>query len=158
MLFCVVTVEERNCSVIMLSNALIQFKAQPQGDYRNLMNTNLSTFQPIKWETVRYTFRIPALSKESTSIVYNENTKVLKLINGVKDKSRQISLTLGLSCEILIGQYAAFFAGIYKFHLVAKVSFNFFAPFSSYTFENIHHVVLENMLGISTFRAPLRMS
>ena len=62
-------------------------------DYRNLMNTNLSTFQSIKFETVRYT--IISCSKWDEVHSCGEKNKreyVKELIYSVKDKSTQISM------------------------------------------------------------------
>jgi hypothetical protein len=57
-------------------------------DYCQLMNTNLSTFQPIKHETVHYTI---SANKSDLCEAYNE-MMVLQLIASVKDKFKQITV------------------------------------------------------------------
>jgi hypothetical protein len=82
-------------------------------DYLDLMNTNLSTFQPIKYETVRYT-----LCGQEKWIDFdfcadeNKEATVLQIINGVKDKSKQIGMRIKGVTQSTPLKYARLYEGL----------------------------------------------
>jgi hypothetical protein len=82
-------------------------------DYCQLMNTNLSTFQPIKYETVHYTILI---NKSDLCDAYNE-TVALQMVAGVKDKCKQIAVRLSDVDEKLVRKYSKFYDGVASVHL-----------------------------------------
>jgi hypothetical protein len=82
-------------------------------DYLDLMNSNLSTFQPIKYETVHYTLVGPErwVYFDFCAEEHKEAT-VLQIISGVRDKSKQIAMRFMYASQTLLLQYAHLFEGI----------------------------------------------
>eukprot|EP01040_Poterioochromonas_malhamensis_P003991 gene3991-4270_t len=112
-------------------------------DYRDLMNCNLSTFQPIKYETVKYTIigperwiHIDSLHDENKEDFYHRLTT-----QTVKDKSKQITLSIKEIKEPVIMKSFHVFDGLYKLFIdnlkTNKKKFNF------NIFNNIYHVILK---------------
>jgi hypothetical protein len=84
-------------------------------DYLDLMNSNLSTFQPIKFETVHYTLVGPdRWAHFDFCADENKEATVLQIIRSVKDKSKQIGMSLKNMRQQLILNYAHLFEGIGK--------------------------------------------
>jgi hypothetical protein len=139
---------------------LIQEYSGSEMDYRNLMNTNLSTFQPIKSETVKYSLLGPGgwIRMNHYRIEYKE-ASLVNIIKGVKDKSKQISLSFWNVFQPTVIKYAHLFEGINKFHLVAADScscrFRFTEQLSFEIFNNIHYLILEKITGIRSLGSGL---
>jgi hypothetical protein len=96
-------------------------------DYRDLMNSNLSTFQPIKYETVHYTLVGPErwINFEFCAEEYKEAT-VLQIISSVKDKSKQIAMRFKAVAKPWLLKYAHLFDGIGKFTVAEPLSHKIF--------------------------------
>eukprot|EP01040_Poterioochromonas_malhamensis_P000652 gene652-695_t len=89
-------------------------------DYRELMNCNLATFQPIKYETVEYNIIGPERWLPIDSVHDDRKKDFVKtLINSVKNKSKQISMTMKYISTELFESSIDLFEGIYS--LVATV-------------------------------------
>jgi hypothetical protein len=137
---------------------MIQEYSGSEKDYRNLMNTNFSTFQPIKSETVRYSLLGPGMwTRMNRYNVDYKEASLLNIIKGVKDKSKQISLSFNCF-QSAVTKYACLFKEIYKFHLVAPISNSrrFSEQLSFDIFNNIHHLTLERITGIHALPSDLR--
>jgi hypothetical protein len=130
-------VQKRGNCIEGLATALFQIiqKFLTEYDYCQLMNTNLSTFQPIKYETVRYTI---SGNRSDLCEAYNEMV-ALQLIDSVKDKSKQISVKLVNVDEKLIRKYAKFFNGATRVFLV---HFTFGVNMKFQVFNSIAHLLL----------------
>jgi hypothetical protein len=87
-------------------------------DYLDLMNANLLTFQPIKYETVHYTLVGPERwsNFDFCADEYKEAT-VVQIINGVKDKSKQVAMRIKGVTQTILFKYAHLFEGIGKLTL-----------------------------------------
>jgi hypothetical protein len=84
-------------------------------DYRDLMNANLSTFQPIKYETVRYSLVGPETWVHFDFCAdENKEATILQIINSAKDKSKQIGMSLKKIGQQLLLKNAHLFEGIGK--------------------------------------------
>eukprot|EP01040_Poterioochromonas_malhamensis_P013080 gene13080-14348_t len=118
-------------------------------DYRELMNCNLATFQPIKYETVEYNVIGPERWFPISS-VHDEMKKqfVKTLINSVKDKSKQISMTMKNIATDLFESSTDIFEGIYALFVTVnqgakpqrKDNLDF------HVFNNIHTLTLDGLL------------
>lgn len=115
-------------------------------DYRGLTNCNLATFQPIKFETVRYSLRGPEFWEASDIIPrHRQREFFLNFLNIVKDKSNQIALKMISSTVSIIGNQDLF-QGIRKLELIGKhVGVK---KFDFRMFNNIYEVVLRRFSGI----------
>jgi hypothetical protein len=109
-------------------------------DYLDLMNSNLSTFQPIKYETVHYTLIGPErwIDMDFCAEEYKEAT-VLQIINSVKDKSKQIAMRFESASQKLLLQYAHLFEGIRRLQ-VGEATIEKDFPFA--IFNKIRHLKL----------------
>jgi hypothetical protein len=114
-------------------------------DYRDLVNSNLSTFQPIKYETVHYSllgpdrwFEIDFCADE------NKEASVRQIINSVKDKSKQIPFRVKSVTQPVFLQYAHLFEGIGKLTL-ELVTFK--KDFPCAVFDKVRHLVLSDLEG-----------
>eukprot|EP01040_Poterioochromonas_malhamensis_P010065 gene10065-10940_t len=118
-------------------------------DYRGLMNCNLATFQPIKFETVRYSLLGPEFWGVSDLIpTHRQREFFLNLLNSVKDKSNQIALKM-VSITSSIIENQGLFQGIRKLELIGKhVGVK---KFDFRMFNNIYDVVLRGFSGIEYF-------
>jgi hypothetical protein len=120
------------------------------------MNTNLTAFQDIKSQTVRYTVSLP--DNWDRVNTYNRNfmeASLMNLINSVKDKSKQVSMSFQDVKQQTVVKYAHLFEGIYKFHLWGSASL--LSPtFSFEVFSNIYHLILEDISGIPILILPLK--
>jgi hypothetical protein len=138
---------------------IIQEYSESEMDYRNLMNTNLSTFQPIKSETVKYSLLGPGrwIRMNHYKTEYKE-ASLINIIKGVKDKSKQISLSFWKVFQPTVIKYAHLFEGIKKFHLVAADSHlcRFTEQLSLDIFSNIHYLILEKIIGIPSLGSGLK--
>jgi hypothetical protein len=147
----------RNKTASKVCQSIFQFiqDYSQEKDYRNLMNTNLSTFQPVKSETVKYSLTGPkAWNRMSPYKVDYKEAIVLQMIKNVKDKSKQISMSFSEVKQPTVLKYSHLFEGIYKLHLSGAKQqhcpFENMFPFE--VFDNIHHLILENVHGISTLK------
>jgi hypothetical protein len=122
-------------------------------DYRNLMNTNLTAFQGIKSQTVRYTLSLPSSCNRTKG--YKRTVSLMNIINSVKDKFKQVSMSIQDVKEQTVVKYAHLCEGIYKFHLCCSSS-RLSPTFSFEVFSNIYHLVLEDISGTSTLILPLK--
>jgi hypothetical protein len=112
-------------------------------EYRNLMDSNVSTFELIKYETLRYQIRIPDLQEKRTVVV--------QVINRVKDKSRQISLKLEKATTASLLEFAYLFEGIYSL-TVTHLSETFKNDFPSKVFDSVYILKLHWITGIKTLK------
>jgi hypothetical protein len=111
-------------------------------DYRDLMNTNLSTFQPIKYVTVHYTLVGPERWIDFDFCADgNKEAKLLQIINSVKDKAKQIEMRTKDASQPLILQFRHLFEGIAKL-TVEKTQFTKNFPLT--IFNNIRHLKLSS--------------
>ncbi len=115
-------------------------------DYRGLMNSNLATFQPIKFETVRYSLLNPEALQPSDLIpTHKQREFFINILNSVKDKSKQIKLKMRLSTSSIIENQGTF-RGIRKLELIGKhVGVQ---RFDFTMFNNIYEVVLKSFNGV----------
>ncbi len=98
---------------------VIKFFLLPS-EYRDLMNCNLATFQPIKYETVEYNIIGPERWFAIDSVHDDLKKHFVKtLMNSVKDKSKQISMNMDYISLELFQNSIDLFEGIYS--LVAVV-------------------------------------
>jgi hypothetical protein len=113
-------------------------------DYRDLMNANLSTFQPIKYETVHYTLVGPErwIKFEFCAEEYKEAT-VLQIISSVKDMSKQIAMRFKAVAQAWLLKYAHLFDGIGKFTVAGAIITR---DFSSIVFNKIRHLKLSDIV------------
>jgi hypothetical protein len=127
-------------------------------DYRNLMNTNLSTFQPVKSETVKYSLIGPKLWNR-VNCLGDKEARLLQIIRSVKDKSKQISISISQVKQLTLLKYVHLFEGIHTFHYNGCEwgrTASFDQSFSFDIFNNIHHLLLEDLHGISTIKSAPR--
>ena len=113
-------------------------------DYRDLMNCNLSTFQPIKYETVCYNLNGPERWSSMESVHEEKREEfVVNVIGSVKDRSKQIAMTMHeIPCSLMM-QHAHVFGGIHR----VRVSGDYASPEETIDFNifnNIHEVYLES--------------
>jgi hypothetical protein len=112
-------------------------------DYLDLMNSNLSTFQPIKFETVHYTLVGPERWSDFDFCAdENKEATVLHIINSVKDKSKQIAMRFKSATQPLLLEYRHLFEGIGKL-TVELPRFKCDFPFT--VFNNIRHLKLSHI-------------
>eukprot|EP01040_Poterioochromonas_malhamensis_P002194 gene2194-2336_t len=120
-------------------------------DYRALMNGNLATFQPIKYETVQYTLvGAERWDKIESSIAPEKREKFFNTIihHNVKDRSKQISLNLtGGMTFIDLKKRTHLFEGIQKL-IVDQGGKDYPPTFDCSVFNNIPHVVLKSLQGV----------
>jgi hypothetical protein len=135
-------------------------------DYRNLMNTSLSAFQDIKYETVRYTF--PSLFEwRKVGLSMNPPINLPTIINyiysivehNVKDLSKQVSLRFqGRSTgydhnDLLDNMY---YQELYKLSRCCKVIFRNCPSIPEHYFDNIYHVIIDTCKFIDSFPPGLQ--
>jgi hypothetical protein len=118
-------------------------------DYRNLVNTNLSTFQPIKWETVKYSLIGPAKwDKMSPYKMSQREERLLNIINNnVKDKSKQISMSFWNVKQPTLAKFSHLFQGIYKLHFTGGELSRTYRSFSPDIFQDLKCLTLEKYYG-----------
>jgi hypothetical protein len=131
-------VQKRGNCIEGLATALFQIIQQflSEYDYCQLMNTNLSTFQPIKYETIQYSI---SANNSDLCEAYNEMV-ALQMIASVKDKFKQITVRLSNVDEKLIGKYAKLYDGVATLYLT-----RFTFPFNTMPFQlftSITHLTL----------------
>jgi hypothetical protein len=111
--------------------------------YRDLMNTNLFTFQPIKFETAEYTFKLNEENPEKEVFIRH-------ILRSVKDKSKQISLVMTRVKHDFVLKYADLLDGIQHLYIKGHSSQNAFRKnFPFEIFSRINSLHLSNILGIS---------
>jgi hypothetical protein len=136
---------------------MIQGYSGSETDYRNLMNTNLSTFQPMKWETVRYSFLGPGMwTRMNQYTAEYKEASIVNIIQGVKDKSKQISVSFWNVRQHTVIKYAHLFEGLHKFHFGSPNACRFTEQLSFDIFNNIHYLILERITGIPNLSSGLR--
>jgi hypothetical protein len=120
-------------------------------DYRNLMNVNLSGYQSIKSETMRYAF----LGVEKWKKLGIKEQDIVRILKSVKNKSLQISMRFDKDKQNTVVRCAHLFDGIHKlmieeqyhfFHEFLKPSFKNGFPFG--LFNNICHLKLAHIKGM----------
>jgi hypothetical protein len=118
-------------------------------DYRNLVNTNLSTFQPIKWETVKYSLIGPTKwDKMSPYKINQREERLLNIINNnVKDKSNQISMSFWNVKPPTLTKYSYLFQGITKLHFTGGELCGSFHAVSLDIFKDLRCLTLEKYHG-----------
>jgi hypothetical protein len=121
-------------------------------DYRNLMNSNLATFQSIKSETVKYSLIGPTnwFDNFPSRISYKE-ASLLKIIKNVKDKSKQISMSFVAVKQPILLKYNALFQEIHRFELHCSSPLQ--GSFPLKMFNHIYHLILDNVHGISVLKS-----
>jgi hypothetical protein len=85
-------------------------------DYRNLVNTNLSFFQPIKAATVKYSLFLP---KEWSQKMDSDLSQIIK---GVEKKSRQISISCKDLQQSAFLKFAHLLEGIHECHFLMQTT------------------------------------
>jgi hypothetical protein len=116
-------------------------------DYRNLVNANLVTFRPVKYETVRYTFKV---IKGPTAL--EEVAIVFSIINKVKDKATQISFCLQNFNDMVLSGCLPLLKPLQKLTIWESYFTN--DNFKSKLFNNISCLVLKYVGGKE---APLKL-
>jgi hypothetical protein len=118
-------------------------------DYRNLMNTNLSAFQPIKWETVKYSLIGPMKwDKMSPYKSSQREERLLSIMNNsVKDKSKQISVSFWNVKLLTLAKYSSLFQGIYKLHFTGSEFSSSIRSVSLDVFNDLRCLTLEYYYG-----------
>jgi hypothetical protein len=87
-------------------------------DYRQLMNYNKCNFYPIKYETVYYHLCCPSLWKERTLSKDQKLKYCIDMItNNVKNKNKQVEMTLVTVTDHLLIKYADLLQGIAKVNI-----------------------------------------
>jgi hypothetical protein len=124
-------------------------------DYRNLVNTNQSFFLSIKAATVKYTLFLP---KEWTP---KNDSDLSQMIKSVESKGRQISISIKDIQQATFVKFAHLLEGIQHCHFLSPsngqlAEHTFDEPFIFEIFNNIHHLVLENVCGLETLNLELR--
>jgi hypothetical protein len=114
-------------------------------DYLDLMNSNLSTFQPIKYETVHYTLVGPErwIDFDFCADEHKE-AAVLQIISSVKDKSKQISMRIKGVTQSTLLKYAHLYEGIGKLTVEQVTIEN---DFRFPVFHKIRHLKLSGIGG-----------
>jgi hypothetical protein len=156
------TVEEIPASLFQLIQEYLK-----ENEYRNLMNTNLSIFQDIKYETVRYTF--PSLFEwrklgqsvnppMSLPTIINYIYSVVE--NNVKYLSKQVSIRMqcltriGFLHEVRLDEM--YFEQLFNLSRCRKVIFRNCPCILDYYFNNIYHVVIDDNDFIDPFPPGLK--
>eukprot|EP01040_Poterioochromonas_malhamensis_P005943 gene5943-6390_t len=121
-------------------------------DYRQLMNSNLRTFQSIKYETIQYTIIGPERWYEIESIHDEKKEEFFQqfILNNVKNKSKQINFIM--KQKILpktILQYQKYFENIYSLTIIAVENITFPKKFDFNIFNNICNITLKHFHGIN---------
>jgi hypothetical protein len=99
---------------------VIQEYSDP-ADYRSLVNSNLSTFQPIKYETINYVLTGPeGWNGVDSCAVEKKEAYLMNIINSVKDKSKQISVRFREVNHETIRQYSHLFEGIHSLSIKCR--------------------------------------
>jgi hypothetical protein len=115
-------------------------KLSRQKDYRQLMNADIGNFSLIKSETITYWLKV------SKGLDEHEETTLKKIINSVKDKSKQVYLFLDPINQMLSMQYAHVFDGVRQLKLRGT---SIDKNFAFEIFNNILHLILSDIQGIS---------
>ncbi len=106
-------------------------------DYRELLNTRKSAFQLLKSETVYYNLKI---NSKLVQQLIDDFTFIYRL---VKDKSRQISLTINTPTKEIVERCSSFIPGI------NKLIFCWSNHLNISLISNIYHVHLRWIEGIN---------
>jgi hypothetical protein len=120
-------------------------------EYRNFMNTSLSVFQTVKFETVYYNLVGPEkwLYSGAWSTEEQENFVTTIINHCVKDKANQISVSFSQATQEKILKHLHLFADIHKVTIAGRpagVLYPFWEDdFSLQYFSNLTHVVLMNI-------------
>ncbi len=121
-----------------------------ESEYCLLMNCNLSTFQPIKYETVRYTLKGPERWRfiDSSLIEERKESFFLNILNNcVQNKSKQITISLKNISYEMFQKFSYLYQGIYK--IIIDLEGNSFpSSFDGNLLNNIQHVYLKSIKGI----------
>jgi len=120
-----------------------------ESEYRLLMNCNLSTFQPIKYETVRYTLKGPERWGFIDSLIEERKESFfLNIINNcVQNKSKQITISLKNISYEMFQRFSYLYQGIYK--IIVEVERDSFpSTFDGNVLNNIQRVSLKSIKGI----------
>jgi hypothetical protein len=124
-------------------------------EYRNLMNTNLSSFQLIRYETVHYTFKSPTKWHEINSCAQKDQEEYLQfIIANIKDKSKQISMTMSTKDYTKLLHIRNLIKGISSFSFCGNYG-HMSLNFDFTIFQNIVEVSLENIHGIGVIHSGL---
>jgi hypothetical protein len=115
-------------------------------DYLNLMNANLFTFQPITNETARYMLSGPEKLEE----LGVKKPAFARILESVKDKSRQVSMIFDNVNSDTIVKSSLFFDGIYKLIIAARYGKLLKKRFPFKIFDNVYHLVLKGVHGVKT--------
>jgi hypothetical protein len=119
-------------------------------EYRDFVNTSLSIFQTVKFETVYYNLVGPEkwLYRGSWSSEEQESYVTTIINHCVKDKSKQISVCFSEPTQEKIMQHLHIFADIHKMSIVGPAGefypFEWVDDFPLQYFSNLSHVVLMN--------------
>jgi hypothetical protein len=120
-------------------------------EYRDFMNTSLSIFQTVKFETVYYNLLGPEkwLYSGAWTTEEQENFVTTIINHCVKDKSKQISVSFSQATQEKIFKHLHLFADIHKVTIAGRpggVLYPFWVDdFPLQYFSNLSHVVLMNI-------------
>jgi hypothetical protein len=112
-----------------------------ENEYRHLMNCNKETFSSVKKETVNFSLRINGTAEKT----------LRRLLNSVKDKSKQISVTFIDMNQSEIKKYVKLCDCIEDVSVDGRPrrkSFVFFDSFRFTVFNNILHLTLTEISGM----------
>jgi hypothetical protein len=112
-----------------------------QKDYRQLINSNSAAFKTVKQETAYYALKLSGNKEDRLR-------SIVSIIDFVKDKSKQITLTLSNLDQPTVINYAHSFRGIEKLSLDGSQK-TFDNHLSFNMFGNIHFLSLKGIKGIS---------
>jgi hypothetical protein len=112
-----------------------------QKDYRRLINSNSDAFKTVKQETAYYAWKV------STETEKRLQRHIANIIYYVKDKSKQIAMTIDNLDQASVVSYAQYYEGIKQFTLDGfQQTFNSQLSFSM--FANIYYLTLRGIKGI----------
>ncbi len=110
-------------------------------DYRQLLNTNSTIFQDVKYETVYYNLRIVWKEKETIEERNRIIDYLTRLYESVKDKSKQISLHI----HDIVEECRSFMSGIHKLVYIYDVSRG---NHNMSVFSHVYSLRLQGISGI----------
>jgi hypothetical protein len=107
-------------------------------NYLELMCTNLKAFRTVKYETVYYPLRISKILSEKGVLTLR------RIIQSVKDKTKQISLTLfEMNAFYIIEEYSQFYGDV-EIVSVKGYPVVVFRQFAFSVFFAVRHLILKN--------------
>jgi hypothetical protein len=109
-------------------------------DYRHLINSNSDSFKSVKQETAYYVLELSKKTEERL-------LQIASIIDYVKDKSKQIAITIDNLDQSSVINYAQYYDGINKLSLDGFQQ-AFSSQLSFGMFANIYYLTLRGIKGI----------